>query len=240
MVYNDLCHLPQEEKYSGDEKQAVSITQGITIEDMDFGYAPDKPLLFRDFSMTIAPRESVAFVGKTGCGKTTLADIIMGFYQPRKGCVKVDGKPIETILSAWREKIGYVPQNMTLFNASVRHNIAFGIPEDQIDDDKLRNAMELAQVTAFIDSLPEKENTVIGEAGLRLSGGQRQRIVIARALYREPELLILDEATSALDNDTEKAIIDALKTLKGKLTIIMIAHRLSSIEHCDRVISLDK
>ena len=240
MVYNDLCHLPQEEKYSGDEKQAVSITQGITIENMDFGYAPDKPLLFRDFSMTIAPRESVAFVGKTGCGKTTLADIIMGFYQPHKGCVKVDGKPIETILSAWREKIGYVPQNMTLFNASVRHNIAFGIPEDQIDDDKLRNAMELAQVTAFIDLLPEKENTVIGEAGLRLSGGQRQRIVIARALYREPELLILDEATSALDNDTEKAIIDALKTLKGKLTIIMIAHRLSSIEHCDRVISLDK
>ena len=240
MVYNDLCNLPQEDKHDIEEDQDVTITQGITIENMDFGYAPDQPLLFRDFSMTITPRESVAFVGKTGSGKTTLADIIMGFYHPRKGCVKVDGKPIETILKAWREKIGYVPQNMTLFNASVRHNIAFGIPDDQIDDNKLRKAMDLAQVTTFVDSLPEKENTVIGEAGLRLSGGQRQRIVIARALYREPELLILDEATSALDNDTEKAIIDALKTLKGKLTIIMIAHRLSSIEHCDRVISLDK
>ncbi len=240
MVHNDLCNLPQEEICDGESEQKVSITQGITIENMDFGYAPDQPLLFRDFSMTIAPRESVAFVGRTGCGKTTLADIIMGFYQPFKGCVKVDGKPVSTILRAWREKIGYVPQNMTLFNASIRHNIAFGIPDDQIDDDKLHKAMELAQVTTFLDSLPEKEHTVIGEGGLRLSGGQRQRIVIARALYREPELLILDEATSALDNDTEKAIIDALKTLKGKLTIIMIAHRLSSIEHCDRVISLDK
>jgi ABC-type bacteriocin/lantibiotic exporter with double-glycine peptidase domain len=177
----------------------------------------------------------IAIIGPNGAGKSTLLKAILG-QQEYSGVISfsVPGQRNRKL------KIGYVPQNMTLFNASVRHNIAFGIPEDQIDDDKLRNAMELAQVTAFIDSLPEKENTVIGEAGLRLSGGQRQRIVIARALYREPELLILDEATSALDNDTEKAIIDALKTLKGKLTIIMIAHRLSSIEHCDRVISLDK
>lgn len=239
MIHRDLCELPAEEKKEETEVKEITLTQGITVENIDFGYDPARPLLFHDFSMTIKPRESVAFVGKTGCGKTTLADIIMGFYQPQKGCVKINDVPIDSILRSWRKKIGYVPQNMTLFDDTVRHNIAFGIPDEMIDDHKLHKAMELAQVTAFVDSLPQKENTVIGEAGLRLSGGQRQRIVIARALYSEPELLILDEATSALDNDTEKAIIDALKTLKGKLTIIMIAHRLSSIEHCDRVISLD-
>jgi ABC-type multidrug transport system fused ATPase/permease subunit len=242
LIYNDLCNLPQEDNIQDETKTqtGISIRNGIDVEHIDFAYRTDLPLLFKDFSLHIACRESVAFVGKTGCGKSTLADIIMGFYQPQNGVVKVDGTPITDYMSAWRRKIGYVPQQMTLFDDTIRNNIAFGVPPEQIDPVKLRNAMNMAQVTDFIESLPDREYTVIGEGGVRLSGGQRQRIVIARALYHEPELLILDEATSALDNDTEKAVIDALKALKGKLTIIMIAHRLSSIEHCDRVISLDK
>ncbi|MBR2428034.1 MAG: ABC transporter ATP-binding protein [Lentisphaeria bacterium] len=242
LIYNDLCNLPQEDNIQDETKTqtGISIRSGIDVDHIDFAYRADLPLLFKDFSMHIACRESVAFVGKTGCGKSTLADIIMGFYPPQNGVVKVDGTPITDNMSAWRRKIGYVPQQMTLFDDTIRNNIAFGVPPEQIDPVKLRNAMNMAQLTDFIESLPDREYTVIGEGGVRLSGGQRQRIVIARALYHEPELLILDEATSALDNDTEKAVIDALKALKGKLTIIMIAHRLSSIEHCDRVISLDK
>lgn len=242
LIYNDLCNLPQENSEPDETKTQpdISIRNGIDVEHIDFAYRADLAPIFKDFSLHIASRESVAFVGKTGCGKSTLADIIMGFYTPQNGVVKVDGVPITENMLAWRKKIGYVPQRMTLFDDTIRNNIAFGVPPEQIDPVKLQNAMNMAQVSDFVNTLPDRENTMIGEGGVRLSGGQRQRIVIARALYHEPELLILDEATSALDNETEKAVIDALKTLKGKLTIIMIAHRLSSIEHCDRIISLDK
>ena len=136
--------------------------------------------------------------------------------------------------------MGYVPQNVVLFDDTVRANIAFGVEPDKVDMARYQAAVRMAQADSFIDELPEKDLTVVGEEGVRLSGGQRQRIAIARALYNQPELLVFDEATSALDNETEKALIDALKALKGKITILMIAHRLSSIEHCDRIVSLDK
>lgn len=236
-IYSDLCDIPGETL--PEEKREIDFRDNITVDHINFAYTPGQDPLFRDYSMTIRHRESVAFVGKTGCGKTTLADIIMGFYQPQKGCVKVDGVPITEGLTSWRKRIGYVPQNIVLFDDTVKGNIAFGIAPDQVDEVQLQKVMEMAQITDFLPSLPQGVDTMIGEGGVRLSGGQRQRIAIARALYHDPELLILDEATSALDNETEKALIDALKMLKGRLTIIMIAHRLSSIEHCDRVIDLN-
>ena len=154
------------------------------------------------------------------------------------GYILADGVSIFENLKAWRSKIGYVSQNIYLLDDTVRNNIAFCREED-VDDEKVAEVMKTAQIFDFVQTLPKKEYTAIGEFGMRLSGGQRQRIAIARALYQQPELLILDEATSALDNETEKAFIDALHALKGSITIIMIAHRLSSLEYCDRTIALE-
>ena len=209
----------------------------ISIENVSFGYTPDKTVI-KNFSLTIPRLASVAFTGSTGCGKSTLIDLILGLLKPDAGIIKVDGRNIEENLASWREKIGYVPQFIYLRDTSIRENVAFGIPPEEIDDEKVILCLKMAQLESFVNSLPEKLESFVGDNGIQLSGGQRQRIGIARALYRNPEVLILDEATSALDNDTEKAFIDALKMLHGKITILMIAHRLTTIAHCDMNIHL--
>ncbi|MBO4491664.1 MAG: ABC transporter ATP-binding protein [Lentisphaeria bacterium] len=239
-IYEDLTAIPREE-LPDSESAPLSFTREIRVDHVTFTYSPELPPVIRDLSLNIACCESVALVGRTGCGKTTLADLILGFYRPNSGRILIDGVLLsEKNLRSWRTRVGYVPQNVVLFDDTVRANIAFGMDPDKVDMERYHAAVRMAQADTFIDELPEKDLTVVGEEGVRLSGGQRQRIAIARALYNQPELLVFDEATSALDNETEKALIDALKALKGKITILMIAHRLSSIEHCDRIVSLDK
>lgn len=240
-IYEDLTSIPCEELPDSGSPVPLPFAKEIRVDHVTFSYSPELPPVIRDFSMQIDCCESVALVGKTGCGKTTLADLILGFHKPDSGRILIDGVPLSAEnLRSWRSRVGYVPQSVVLFDDTVRANIAFGVEPGKVDMERYRAAVRMAQADQFIDQLPEKDLTVVGEEGVRLSGGQRQRIAIARALYHQPQLLVFDEATSALDNETEKALIDALKALKGKITIIMIAHRLSSIEHCDRIVSLDK
>ena len=239
-IYEDLTSIPCEE-LPDSGSAPLTFAKEIRIDHLTFSYSPELPPVIRDLSMKIACCESVALVGRTGCGKTTLVDLILGFHKPDSGRILIDGVPLSgENLRSWRSRVGYVPQNVVLFDDTIRANVAFGVEPEKVDMERYRAAVRMAQADSFIDRLPEKDLTVVGEEGVRLSGGQRQRIAIARALYHQPQLLVFDEATSALDNETEKALVDALKALKGKITILMIAHRLSSIEHCDRIVSLDK
>ena len=218
-------------------QEPVTFEKTLSVENLFFSYVPGRPVI-RNLNFVIPRLASVAFTGTTGSGKTTLADLILGLLTPDSGAVKADGRDIRENLASWRARIGYVPQFIFLLNSTIRANVAFGIPEEEIDEEKVWNCLRTAQIADFVDSLPEKLSSQVGDNGIQLSGGQRQRIGIARALYRTPELLILDEATSALDNETEQAFIDAIKALKGKLTILMIAHRLTTVAHCDMTIHL--
>lgn len=234
----DQLEIPPEDKQP--KQKDLPFTDKITLDHIQYRYLPDSPNILTDFCLEISKNESVALVGPTGCGKTTLVDLILGLLKPTSGCIRVDGVNIEQNLPAWQTQIGYVPQFIYLLDGTVKANVAFGVPTAQIDENRVIECLKRAQIDQFILSLPGGIEHQVGENGIQLSGGQRQRIGIARALYHDPEILILDEATSALDNETEKAFIDALKTLHGKLTIIMIAHRLTTVENCDRIIQLDR
>ena len=234
-VYHDLQEVERLEK----NKPAVTVDvslelkKEIQIRNLSFRYPDASENVLENISFTIPKNRSIAFIGPSGAGKTTLADIILGVLEPTEGQICVDGGDIQNCMSAWHKNIGYIPQSIYLMDASIRENVAFGIPKDQIDETCLRRALEEAQLKEFVDSLPEGLDTVIGESGVRLSGGQRQRIGIARALYNDPDVLVLDEATSALDNETEKAVMDAIDRLAGNKTLIIIAHRLTTITNCD-------
>lgn len=185
--------------------------------------------------MKILKGEAIALVGPSGTGKTTLADIIMGLLKPLKGDILVDGKSVFDMPDEWGKMIGYVPQNSYLIDDTIRNNVAFGVSEEEIDEQKVMRALEQAQIKDFVEGLEQGVDTLVGEAGICFSGGQRQRIAIARALYDDPDILVLDEATSALDNETEKALMESIENLYGQKTMIIIAHRLSTIEKCDSV-----
>ena len=217
------------------EDEKIDFTDSIHMKDICFRYPNTENDVLEKANVLIPKNKSIAFVGPSGAGKTTMADILLGVLEPQEGNILVDGKDIYDNLDAWHQKLGYIPQNIYLMDDTIRNNIAFGIPRDQIDDGRIRKALEEAQLLEFIESLDEGVNTYIGEAGIRLSGGQRQRIGIARALYMNPEVLILDEATSALDNDTEKAIMEAIDMLQGNKTLLIIAHRLTTIQNCDYI-----
>ena len=181
----------------------------------------------------------MAFVGSSGSGKTTLADIIIGLLTPLKGEVFVDDKDVFLHLDAWHKSIGYIPQTIYLMDDTIRANVVFGIPEEEIDDEMVWKALERAELAEFVRGLEKGIYTGVGDRGMMLSGGQRQRIGIARALYKEPDVLILDEATSALDNETEAAVMQSIENLQGKTTLIIIAHRLSTIQNCDEIYSVE-
>jgi len=185
--------------------------------------------------LTIPKHCSTGFVGHSGAGKTTIVDVILGLLPPTFGDVLVDGKSIKDNLPAWQCRIGYIPQSIYLSDDTIRRNIAFGLSDEQIDEDQIWSVLESAQLKEFVSSLPDKLGTFIGERGIRLSGGQRQRIGIARALYHNPEVLIMDEGTASLDNETEWGIMQAVKNLSGKKTLIIIAHRLGTVKNCDRL-----
>ena len=190
-------------------------------------------------SIKINKFETIGFIGSSGSGKSTMVDIILGLIYPNVGVVNVDGIGISTNFGGWQSHIGYVPQTIYLTDDTLRKNVAFGIPENEIDEDAIIQSLKAAQLENFVNELPEKIETFVGERGVRLSGGQRQRIGIARALYRDPDILVLDEATSALDSTTEKEVMNAVNALRGRKTIIIVAHRLSTLENCDRIYQLE-
>ena len=207
----------------------------IQIQKISFRYPNTEKDVLSETNIVIPKNKSVAFIGPSGAGKTTMADVLLGILEPQKGQILIDGVDIYQNLNAWHQKLGYIPQNIYLIDDTIRNNIAFGIDEDKIDEARMAEAIKEAQLYEFIQELDEGLDTVIGELGIRLSGGQRQRIGIARALYTNPEILVLDEATSALDNDTEKAIMEAIDMLQGSKTLVIIAHRLTTIKNCDYI-----
>ena len=214
----------------------AAFQRSIRFENVSFRYGPMLPWVLRGIDLTIAKGDRVALVGPTGSGKSTLADLLMGLLPPTEGHLLIDGRVVGP--EAWQANIAHVPQAIFLADTSIAENIALGIPPSQVDRDRLRMAAIQAQIADFIESLPQGYETTVGERGIRLSGGQRQRIGIARALYKQASVLVFDEATSALDDATELALMKTLDSLSRHLTIIMIAHRLSTTEHCDRVIAV--
>jgi len=220
----------------------LAFQKKLRLENITFQYASATAPVLINFSVEISKNESVGIAGSSGSGKSTLVDLILGLHQPQSGVIRVDEEPLTgKNLDAWRRLIGYVPQDIYLLDDTIEANIAFGIDPKQVDAAALREAALGAQIWDFIEKdLPQGMQTSVGERGVRLSGGQRQRIGLARALYHRPQVLILDEATSALDHQTELAVMETIHRLQGTLTIITIAHRLSTLERCDRIIRLDK
>jgi ABC-type multidrug transport system fused ATPase/permease subunit len=208
------------------------IAPHIEVRELSYTYDGEKRVL-RDVDLDVRPGESVALVGSSGAGKSTLVDILLGLLQPTYGTVEVGGHSLNDVRRSWQRSVAYVPQHVSLLDASVRENVSFGT--DEGDDDRIRAALDKAQMRAVVEALPQGLDTRIGERGVRLSGGQRQRLGIARALYRAPSLLVLDEATSALDNQTEAQFTEVLRDLRGVVTTIAIAHRLSTVRDVDRV-----
>lgn len=237
VIYNDLKEI---EGIAGSKPKAKSkevrhLEHDIVVKNVSFKYpAADKEVI-TDANLVINKGDAVAFVGSSGAGKTTLADIILGLFEPMRGEICVDGWNIQNSMETWHRMIGYIPQTIYLSDDTIIKNVAFGIKEDEIDLDAVKRALSEAQLLDFVEKLPDGLNTYVGDRGVRLSGGQRQRIGIARALYHNPDVLVLDEATSALDNDTEKAVMESIEAFKGAKTMIIIAHRLSTIENADVV-----
>ena len=224
-----------------ESKGARGFADVIRLHRVSFSYAGTRAPALRDVTLEIRRHESVGFVGRTGSGKTTLVDVLLGVYTPSSGVLTVDGVPLtpDRILD-WQRHVGYVPQSIFLADASIAENIAFGLPPARINMDAVQRAAELAQADDFISELPGGFDTPVGERGVKLSGGQRQRIGIARALYHDPEVLVFDEATSALDGFTEDAVMDAIKRFRGARTVIIVAHRLATVEACDRIVLMER
>ena len=231
-ICDDITGFPQEN--SSPKGECATFEKELVLDNVSYLHAGAVHPTPENLSLTIPSRTSVGIAGKTGCGKTTLIEMLLGLRQPTSGSIKADGTDIFNDVRAWRKKIGYVPQTIHLIAGTLKDNIAFGVPPELVDEEKIKNAISLAQLEGFSPEHP------ISADGSNLSGGQRQRIGIARALYRDVELLILDEATSNLDSNTENAFISALETLAGKLTMVVIAHRLNTLEKCDKVINLNE
>jgi ABC-type multidrug transport system fused ATPase/permease subunit len=211
----------------------------LELTDVSFKYPTAANASLQNVSLVVKRGEAVGFVGPSGAGKSTLVDVILGLFAPTSGVVKVDGQDVQQNLRNWQNQIGYVPQAIYLTDDTLRRNVAFGLNDENIDDNLVRDAIRLAQLEEFVATLPEKLETVVGERGVRLSGGQRQRIGIARALYHNPSVLVLDEATSSLDTPTEHGVMQAVQALQGSKTVLIVAHRLSTVEYCDRLYKIE-
>ena len=219
--------------------QPLPFKHNISLKQLAFRYSPQTPYVLKHLNLTIAKGSRVGFIGTTGSGKSTLLDIVMGLLQPTDGTLEIDGQPVmPTNNRAWQAHIAHVPQAIFLAGSSIEENIAFGVPIDQIDRERVRIAAQQAQIADSIESWPKQYQTFVGERGIRLSGGQRQRIGIARALYKQADVIIFDEATSALDNETEEAVMQAIEGLSKDLTVLIIAHRLTTLKNCTQIVEL--
>lgn len=221
-----------------ENSKPVRFEQAIRFEDVTYSYPNTDKAVLDGVSFEIKKGFEVGIVGTTGAGKSTLVDILLGLLRPTRGKVTVDGIDISTNIRSWQDLVGYVPQTIFLIDSSIRDNIAFGIDEQDIDNQRVMRALDLAQLREFVNELPAGMNELVGERGVRLSGGQRQRIGIARALYLDPPILVFDEATSALDVETEKEVMKSMDHLRTEKTIVIVTHRISALEHCDQILSV--
>jgi len=239
-LYNDFKSL-NTHNYNNDQS-ILKFDKTISLNNVNYSYPNTSRTTLKNINLIIPAKSTVGLVGPTGCGKTTTVDIILGLLQPQNGTLKIDDQIITKENSrSWQRSLGYVPQQIYLSDDTIASNIAFGINKENIIFEDLESAAKIANLHDFvINELPNKYETKVGERGIRLSGGQRQRIGIARALFHKPKVLILDEATSALDNETEKAVMEAVNNLSKNITIIMIAHRLSTVSKCDKIFHFDK
>ena len=217
----------------------MDVQKEIALTDITYKYPNSEAMIFDHADMNIPIGSAVGIVGSSGSGKTTIVDVMLGLLQLQTGAILADGVDVQTNYEGWLKNIGYIPQTIFMIDSTIRKNVAFGVADEDIDDNRVWEVLKEAQLDEFVRSLPEGLDTGIGERGIRISGGQRQRIGIARALYEDPEVLVLDEATSALDNDTEAAIMESINRLHGKKTLVIIAHRLQTIEKCDMVFRVE-
>lgn len=239
-VYGNVLEA---EKYEEENKKYIQefdescrhmeFSDNLEIKHVKWRYGDNLNDVLEDVSITIKKGESIALIGSSGAGKTTLSDIILGLLHPQSGGIYMDGIDVFTMPKGWASVVGYVPQAVFLMDDTVRSNIAFGL--QNVDDAQIWQALEKAQLKEFVERLPDGLETIVGERGVKFSGGQRQRIAIARALYNKPQILVLDEATAALDNETENAVMEAIDALQGQITMIIVAHRLSTIRNCDKI-----
>lgn len=234
-IRDDSINYSEEVYKKKNDVKKLPVKKEILLKDITYKYPNTEVYIFDNATMQIPVGTSVGVVGTSGAGKTTVVDILLGLLRLQSGEILADGVEVRENYESWLKNIGYIPQTIFMIDSTIRKNVAFGYADEEIDDEKVWQALKEAQLDEFVRGLPEGLDTGIGERGIRLSGGQRQRIGIARALFEDPEVLVLDEATSALDNDTEAAIMDSINRLHGKKTLIIIAHRLQTIEKCDIV-----
>jgi ABC-type multidrug transport system fused ATPase/permease subunit len=241
-IVADMAEAPKQQILDAPVPQPMKLERSLELSKVSFGYAAAERPTLRGVDLSIRARTTVGIVGGTGAGKTTLVDLILGLLTPDEGTIRVDGVPVtDENRRAWQMTLGYVPQSIFLTDDTIAANIAFGVPKDQIDMAVVERAARAAALHDFVlADLPQGYETMVGERGVRLSGGQRQRIGIARALYRDPTLLIMDEATSALDNITERVVMEAVQNIRADKTIILIAHRLSTVKSCDTIFLMER
>lgn len=233
--YNNKMKELLESGKVDDSAIQIQFEKEICVNDVFWKYPNTNKFILNGLNLSIKKGESIALIGESGSGKTTLSDVILGLLRPQKGTICIDNIDIATIPVNWSRLVGFVPQAVFLTDDTVRNNIAFGIPEEEIDDEKIWNALEQAQLKKYIETLPGKIDTIVGERGIKFSGGQKQRVAIARALYNRPEILILDEATAALDMETETAVMESIDALQGQITMVIVAHRITTIRNCDKI-----
>lgn len=234
-LQDEINHPDLKREFAKDDHKKMPIYKAITLKDITYAYPNSDKLIFDHADMEIPIGKAVGIVGTTGAGKSTVVDILLGLLKMQGGTVFADDRDINSDYYGWLKNVGYIPQMIFMLDDTIRRNVAFGVPDDQISEERVWEVLKEAQLDEFIKTLPEGLDTSIGERGIRLSGGQRQRIGIARSLYNDPDVLIMDEATSALDNETEAAIIESINRLHGKKTLVIIAHRLQTIENCDMI-----
>ena len=236
-----LCSInPLPAQVNQPEPEPLELRQSIRFDNVSFQYSSNGTWVLEGIDLTIPKGARVGIIGSTGSGKSTALDLLMGLLEPTHGQILVDGQPISLDHKrAWQRTVAHVPQNIFLADTTIAENIAFGIPPDQIDLERVRKAAQQARIADFIESRPEAYSAIVGERGVRISGGQRQRIGIARALYKQASVLIFDEATSALDNETEQAVMQTIEGLNKDLTLLIIAHRLTTLKNCDVIVKLD-
>ncbi len=239
MNINEISKKTNQTLLPVDETKTMELKDRIELKDIVYAYPNTDTLIFDHADMEIPYGKSIGIMGPSGAGKSTIVDILLGLLKVHEGQILCDGDNVFDNYPAWLAQIGYIPQSIYLVDEPIRNNIAFGIADDEIDDDRIWQVLEEAQLKEFIQTLPEGLDTAIGDRGVRLSGGQRQRLGIARALYHNPEILVFDEATSALDNETEAAVMEAINSFHGKKTMVIIAHRLNTIEKCDIIYKVE-